>query len=498
MRIRLGIGVDVWRSGGIDPEAQAHYNRVIADGGIIPSGISGCNLWFKLVKAVYGVTNIATAISAGYDPHYLGCKIGAGSGTTLGQAATKLYSCSDASGDLVQATAASMPLLLVKYASDTNYWFGSGIIGNYCSTPNAAANQITGNIEFIVDISTSTWTPSVQSTIVGKWKDSGGSVYSYLLRIMADGSLRMLTSSSGVDVVDSQSTASVSLATNSKVYLKFVRQVNNGSGGNSTFFYTSTDRINWTQLGSTIINVGITSIFAGTAPLQIGANDTSGALNPLNAKIFRLTIANSIGGTPVVDFNPASYSAATSQTQWTSTTGEVWTINTGTPTTGYKGVLVDRTIVQSDGVDDSIYNATAITTKTSFTKYSAQKYWKNNAYFYSNSSLSFLAYTNGPGIPRMSASTEVVYGTNTYNTLQMFTANLGVSGLTLVNNLGGNSGDLSGTSGTGIYLFVGSTLASFMNSQMSCYIETIGAQVDNSIQRTAMYNAIKSFNNSAF
>jgi hypothetical protein len=66
----------------------------------------------------------------------------------------------------------------------------------------------------------------------------------------------------------------------------------------------------------------------------------------MNGKIFRATIANSIGGAPVVDFNPNQYNAATSQTQWTSSTGEVWTINTGTAATGYKGVLVDRTILQ--------------------------------------------------------------------------------------------------------------------------------------------------------
>ena len=92
--IGLGIGIQYSRVlASIDPQAQAHYDRVIADGGIIPAGLLGCNAWFVAVKAVYAVTDITTAISAGYDPHYLGAKIGAGSGTTLGQAATKLYSC---------------------------------------------------------------------------------------------------------------------------------------------------------------------------------------------------------------------------------------------------------------------------------------------------------------------------------------------------------------------------------------------------------------------
>jgi hypothetical protein len=131
--------------GGIDAQAQAHYDRVIADGGVLPSGLGGVNAFFQVVKNIYATSDITTAISVGLDAQVLGYKLGAGAGTTLGQAAQKLYSCSGASGDVVQTTAASQPLLLVH--SGENYYFQSGTTGNFLTTPNAAQNQLIGTVD---------------------------------------------------------------------------------------------------------------------------------------------------------------------------------------------------------------------------------------------------------------------------------------------------------------------------------------------------------------
>ena len=56
-------------SGGtaIDAQAQAHYNRVIADGGVIPKGLAGCSAYFTAVKAIYATSDITTAIAAAYE-----------------------------------------------------------------------------------------------------------------------------------------------------------------------------------------------------------------------------------------------------------------------------------------------------------------------------------------------------------------------------------------------------------------------------------------------
>jgi hypothetical protein len=492
----LGIGIPFRRMGaGIDAQAQAHYDRVIADGGLIPSGLVGVNNFFTTVKAIYGTSDITTAISVGLDAQVLGYKLGAGAGTTAGQAAQKLYSCSGSSGDVVQTTAASQPLLLVH--SGANYWWGSGVANNFSSTPSAAANQITGDIEIIVKMQTNDWTPAVQSTIVSKWKDIGGSNYSYLCRLMADGSLRLLTSPDGSNAVNAQSDAVVPFADGDIGYLKFVRDVNNGSGGNSTYFYTSTDGVTYTQLGSTIVNSGTTSIYAGSTPLQIGANDTNGAENPLRAKIFRATISNSIGGTPVVDFNPSQYNAATSQTQWTSSTGEVWTINTGTAN-GYKGLLVNKTIIQGDGIDDVLIG-TGLASRQYYSSYVASRIQTNSGVvrgILGSLGQRNLIYVNTTGDVRAIAVGVVQFAGEVNDRLQLFTANFVLSaGSVLTNNANKITGSLGGAANTSVYLLSdGST--GFGNHVISSAIQSV--TTDSDTINTSMYNYIRSINNNAF
>ena len=132
--------------GGISAEAKTIYNRIIADGGV--SNLSRLNFFVKGLKSIYGdLANVPVC----YDAHWIGYKLGSGTGATAGQAAAKLYSLTVA-GDAVQATAASQPLLLAH--NGDNYWFGSGVSGNYCSTPNTSANQITGDIECEAYVST--------------------------------------------------------------------------------------------------------------------------------------------------------------------------------------------------------------------------------------------------------------------------------------------------------------------------------------------------------
>ena len=110
--------------GGISAEAKTIYNRIIADGGV--SNLSRLNFFVKGLKAIYGdLANVPVC----YDAHWIGYKLGSGTGATAGQAAAKLYSLTVA-GDAVQATAASQPLLLSHNgASSDNYWYGSGVVG---------------------------------------------------------------------------------------------------------------------------------------------------------------------------------------------------------------------------------------------------------------------------------------------------------------------------------------------------------------------------------
>jgi hypothetical protein len=648
--------------GGIDEQAQEHYDRVIADGGVLPSGLGGVNSFFQVVKEIYSTADINTAISVGLDPQVLGYKLGAGSGTTLGQAAQKLYSvkstenlltfseqfqnaawdkidatvtanattsptgtltadkliasatnsvhlalqtpagqiagintvfsvfakaseftkfvltnnaggggyatfdlslgtfilssgvsasienvgngwyrCSlvytpnttgtfnaqirllnlsgngtflgdgtsgvfvwgaqlntgsvalpytpttttkETLADVVQTTAASQPLLLVHEGA--NYWFGSGVSGNFVSTPSASANQITSDIEIIakIDYSNSGSFQFIQST----YATSGYSIgISSSDRIYAE--FKVGATNYGIN-------STVSIGATFSGFIKVTRTTADGIAK----FFTSLDGITYTQLGANVGTAVGALVVSGTN-LLIGAYLGG---SPFRGKIYRATIANSIGGTPVVDFNPNQYNAATSQTQWTSSTGEIWSIQTGTATTGYKGVLVDRTIMQGDGVDDLLINA--IVRPNILTQYLATNTYTNdnsgnavlvdsNSGSYLNSIVAFTSIVgnimNGFASDLTKAkSANVVYLVTTSN-------NSGVKNAISVNNGTETTNAYTpALSGNGISILSRSSGGTKANALIRTYL--LSNAQDDSTVRTDMYNYIRSINNSAF
>ena len=682
----IGIGIPFFRRrSGVDAQAQVHYNRVIADGGVVPSGLSGVNAFFSAVKAIYGTTDINTAISAAYDAHYLGYKLGAGSGTTLGQAAQKMYApkgifggigtgsaywdgtgvafnfvstpnaaanqitgdieinarfihrtsgseqiiiaknqaatnlgyrlritngnnisftisldgstiisvlstftltnnqeiwvrctrnattgvmnlftsndgitytlnntATNATGnifntttqltigsnhngasdvchgriyratiansiggtpvvdfnanqytgantwtsttsevwtvnstgaglaDVVQTTAASQPLLLAH--SGANYYFQSGVNSNFVSTPNAAANQITGDIEIIVKAAAINWATDYGMFVA---KNSGGTNgWCFFTR----SSKRLGYVSTRGEVV---STVGHSFVNNEFGWVKVTHDTTNGI----VKFYTSTDGISYTQLGA---NVSTTAGATTNQAINVEIGTNAGGGNQLGGKVERATISNSIGGTPVVDFNPASYNPSVSQTQWTSATGEIWSISTGTATSGYKGVLVDRSIVQSDGIDDGLSPTSNILLFINGTAYSAWRIFET-----STGNKSIVSLGNNPN------EIDIKINTNRINNVIMFSSALNLRFVAMQRNeiaLQGISNVNNGATTTNTITVVGTNLnrmylfQNIFGQQGNGIVNTamVTPLLDNATTRTAVYNYIKTLNNNAF
>jgi hypothetical protein len=227
--------------------------------------------------------------------------------------------------------------------------------------------------------------------------------------------------------------------------------------------------------------------------------------NCSNAKCYYAHISETIGGSPLAVFNPNQYNAATSQTQWTSSTGEIWTINTGTATTGYKGHLCTKTIIQGDGIDDLLQNSTLarpnimsqfLATKShtfspsgipQIVDSSATNYL--NAIFYNVANL-YNTWTGGTNIP---STAPVVL-----NRLYLITCQYNPSVLNsiFVNNANEGTNTANGTSGTGIRLLSKGGGVSAFNATINTYI--VNNSINTPTQRTDMYNYIRSINNSAF
>jgi hypothetical protein len=355
----------------IDAEAQAHFDRVIADGGTIPLGLTALNEFIVSVKNNYSVASVNTAMWA-LKPHWgiSGIKTASGTGATAGGRATSvLYDICGVNGDFIQTTASAQPLALVH--SGSNYAWLSGVAGNYFSTPNAVANQITGDIEIVAKVNFASF--SVTDTIVSKAQGAGaGADFAYLFS-KTNSNLTFSYSNTGLVSSRVISTSSATLssagyAINQDFFIKVSRSATSGD----VVFSTSPDGIVYTQLGST----------QTTTPQPI-ANITSmptvgswaNATAYFNGIIYRATISNSIGGAPVVDFNPNSYNRATSQTSWVSATGETWTLNTPNTNNALKAAIVDQTMIMGNGTSYGMrapnlnINDTAITSYTVFRKF---------------------------------------------------------------------------------------------------------------------------------
>lgn len=296
----------------------------------------------RIVAAMntFGTTDLSSRMVAWVDPEYLPYWQSTAGGTASNSGCRKLYDLFRRA-DFVQTNTPSMPLLLLH--SGENYWWNGGVASNYCSTPSATANQITGDIDIVAKISL--FTKNTVYTIISKYVSTA---FAYMFRTTAAGGLQLSVSSNGSTNITTQSTASTPFGVNEIGWVRVTRISSTGV----VAFYTSTDGITWTQLGNTVTNTS-GSILGSNSIVEIGTYNNGGN-DVLNGRVFRATISNSIGGNPVVDFNPQSFNPSSSQTQWTSATGEVWTINTGTASTGYKGALVYRNMIMSDAIDDAM------------------------------------------------------------------------------------------------------------------------------------------------
>lgn len=371
--------------------ATTHYNRVIYDGGVIDS-YSALTGAITSLFSLYGVTDLTNTLSAAIDPSIFGYKVGAGSGITLDKAANKLYSLMGADTDLVQGTGAAQPLLLRWDRRVGNYFFPGGTsMGNGASTPNAVANQISGDLHIWAKVSTT----ATGGVIMGK--NVGGGNNSFYFTAQA-GALTITLSFDGATTTTYTSTVST-IPANTDI---FVRVFRNGTTGDITF-YTSPDGTTWTQFGA-IVAGATSAIHVATAVLEVGSRNGQQA-QQFDGKIYSANLAPNATFTPTVAFNAEDYDVSVSQnTMVSSLTGETWTINRSANTTAYKAQLVYRTTTQTGAVDDQMATDTSLVLAQPNTVYSMfdETSWDTARVIVAGGSA--IPYSQTTGTPNISAS----------------------------------------------------------------------------------------------
>lgn len=481
----------------IDPQAKATYDYIIADGGIVPAGLKALSDMFKLVKAYRGVNDITQAVKSWHHPHY-GIKLAAGTGATSGnRACGKVYNLVNPTNAATQATPANQPLALVH--NGTNYAWLPGAGGNGFTTPNSTNNELLDDFSFEFFANET----NTNGCILGKNFAATANASFYILKL-SGGAVRLGLSTNGTSyfTYDSNTTAS-----------KYFRISRNSTTGIIKFF-TSTNGTLWTQLGADIIGI-VGSLFNPNVPLTIGALNTA-----LNQNVFRGSIEyvklfkDDSFTTATQIFNPANYNRSVSQTQWTSSTGEVWTINTDSVTTGLKTAICDTTMVIGNGTSYGLQNSVVSFNESAITHHCVLRKYNNTTLAIASA----IGNSAGAGagyylaVNEGSNNTEGVSGYATVANGRNYTSISTIMKIctayfdtTIANpetdyyvnntqatpvsqiNTGNNTSNMVAT---GLNLLANNNAASlWLNGELSCDMFLLG--IDTPTQRTAMFNILK-------
>lgn len=189
----------------------------------------------------------------------------------------------------------------------------------YFSAPDSTLTDINEDFEIEACVSLNDWTPAGDQPIVTKWDNTVSNQRCYWFGVVngSTGLLRLLISTTGANTIIYNSSVAPSFTDGTRYWVKVSYVKNNGTNSTATF-YTSTDGIAYTQLGSVVTGSTVASMFNGTAQTRIGSD-----YQPtfLAGKIWyaRLDTATK----RVIDFIPWNQSASLST--WVDDNGNTWT-----------------------------------------------------------------------------------------------------------------------------------------------------------------------------
>ncbi|WP_432182029.1 hypothetical protein [Streptomyces sp. NBC_00063] len=198
-----------------------------------------------------------------------------------------------------------------------------GGLGNYASTPDTAALDITGDIDLRWEGEIN-WADPAPQLLLGKW--GGPGARSWHLRIQA-GLLYFVFSQDG----------NISLAAwqplpdlPRRAALRVTIDVDNGSGSWVARHYWAPSITGpWTQIGSDLVTAGTMSLFNSPSSLYVGAFDVS--LNPprapFNGRCYAAEVRSGINGTVVAA--PSFEAQPVGAAGFTDSAGRAWAL-TGT------------------------------------------------------------------------------------------------------------------------------------------------------------------------
>ncbi|WP_228974941.1 hypothetical protein [Streptomyces sp. DH12] len=219
------------------------------------------------------------------------------------------------------------PLRLSTYAGETVLDIPHGT-GGRATTPDTAALDITGDIDVRIELEPETWAGAPYAAdgyeLMGKY-NAATNQRSWRLLMMENGLIQFAYSTDGTNFIPWQCDP-LPLAPGQRAAVRVTMDVDNGAGGHVlTFYYAPTIAGPWTQ-HYRLVNSGVTSIFASTAPLEVGDISSIG-FGMVARRVYAAEVRNGIAGTVVA--NPVFTSQVPGATSFADGVGRTWTVGGG-------------------------------------------------------------------------------------------------------------------------------------------------------------------------
>jgi hypothetical protein len=198
----------------------------------------------------------------------------------------------------------------------------NGVSPGRARSGDVPAFGIVGDIDLRIEAALDDWTPAASSSLMSKSMTAGNQI-SWRFTVLTSGMLRLAWSANGSTVLSADSTVAPTVANGAALWVRATLDVDNGAAGRTIIFYTSPDGVTWTQLGATVTQAGVTSIFDGTAAINIGSRD-SGTLDRMAGKVYYAEIRSGINGTIIA--NPDFTAEPVGTTIFADSLGNVWQV----------------------------------------------------------------------------------------------------------------------------------------------------------------------------
>jgi len=213
----------------------------------------------------------------------------------------------------------------VAVEDGTPYLDLPGAAGDRLTTPDVAALDITGDIDVRVEVTLDDWRRG--QDLAGKYESTGDQrSWAFSLHESGAGTLGFVWSTAGTfaAVQARSSSVAVPVPPGGRLAVRATLDVNNGSGGHMVTFYTAPAVAGpWTQLGSSSVTAGTTSIFSGSAEVELG-DVTDLSAGPTRGRVRAFELRNGINGTLVADLDLAGQTPGDSS--FADSAGRTWTV----------------------------------------------------------------------------------------------------------------------------------------------------------------------------